>query len=332
MSRVLTVNIVGSDNGAGLSRDARLLCDTLRIAGVRVKWSKRYTPREAMTLLQRGGALEWWLPRFDVNVFLERFHPAWFPFARQNVLIPNPEWFMEEQLAQLSGIDVVFCKTQHAVGVFNGLGKTTRWVGFTSSDHFNGILAASQPVRALHLAGRSIDKGTDLVVAAWRLHPEWPALTVVQRPHVGKFKLDITPAPNIRFLTHRLEDEQILALQRGHALHVLPSEVEGYGQTIVEAMGVGAVVVTTNAPPMNELVTRERGVLVAVGPGTPTRLGVRVQADMSALEAAIAQALAWPAEVRTVVGMAAREWFTQNDARFRSEFVQAVNALDGQDV
>lgn len=281
-------------------------------------------------LLQRRGALEWWLPRFDVNVFLERFHPSWFPFARHNVLIPNPEWFMEEQMAHLPGIDVVFCKTQHAVEVFNRLGKTTRWVGFTSSDHFNGTVAASQPLRALHLAGRSIDKGTDVVVAVWRLHPEWPALTVVQRPHVGKFGLDTTPAPNIRFLTHRLEDQEILALQRGHALHVLPSEVEGYGQTIVEALGVGAVVVTTDAPPMNELVTGERGVLVGVGPGTPMRLGVRVQADALALDSAIAQALSWPAETRTVIGMAAREWFTCNDARFRVEFVQAVKSLVGQ--
>lgn len=242
---------------------------------------------------------------------------------------------MEEQLAQLPGIDVVFCKMHHAVDVFNGLGKTTRWIGFTSSDHFNGTLAASQPVCALHLAGRSIDKGTDRVVAAWRLHPEWPALTVVQRPHVGKFELDTTPAPNIRFLTHSLEDEEILALQLGHALHVLPSEVEGYGQTIVEAMSVGAVVVTTDAPPMNELVTCERGVLVAVGPRTPMRLGFRIQADASvstasALEAAMTQVLAWPTEVRTAIGAAARAWFTRNDVRFRDDFVQVIKKLAGE--
>lgn len=328
MPRALTVNIVGSDNGAGLSRDASLLRRTLRSAGLHAKWSKRMTPRGLTVRLQQSGAFEWLLPRFDVNVFLERIHPSWFPFARHNVLIPNPEWFMEEQLAHLGGIDVVFCKTRHAVDVFNGLGKPTRWVGFTSSDHFDGTLAASHPVRALHLAGRSIDKGTDLVVATWRLHPEWPWLTVVQRPHVGNFTLDTTPATNIRFLTHRLEDEEILTLQRKHAVHVLPSEVEGYGQTIVEAMGVGAVVVTTNAPPMNELVTCTRGVLVAAGPGTPMRLGVRVQADALALESAITKVLAWTPEVRTATGAAAREWFARNDERFRADFVQAVKALE----
>lgn len=292
-------------------------------------WSKRYNPREFMTLLHRSEVLRSWLPRFDVNVFLERFQPGWFPFARRSVLIPNPEWFMEEQIAQLPGIDAVFCKTHHAVNSFNRLGVPTRWVGFTGEDRFEGTLAASRPVRALHLAGRSIDKGTAGVVALWRRHPEWPALTVVQRPHVGRFELDTTPASNIRFLTHRLEDAEIHALQRENALHVLPSEVEGYGQTIVEALGVGALVVTTDAPPMNELVTSQRGVLVAVGPATPMRMGMRVEADAEALEAAIAQALTWPVAVRTAIGVAARNWFLINDARFRTEFATAVRELVG---
>ena len=283
-----------------------------------------------MMLLQRRGALEWWLPRFDVNVFLERFHPSWFPFARHNVLIPNPEWFMEEQMAHLPGIDVVFCKTHHAVDAFSALGVRTLWVGFTSEDKFNGELAARQPLRALHIAGRSIEKGTAGVVELWRRHSEWPALTVVQRPHVGALALDTTPAPNIRFLTHRLEDAEIRSLQCEHSVHVLPSEAEGYGQAIVEGMSAGALVVTSDAPPMNELIQADRGLLVRGSFGRQMRMVRRIHVDAVALEDAITQLLASTDEARTAMGMAAREWFTCNDKLFRVGFADAIRALDSK--
>jgi hypothetical protein len=43
---MLRVNIVSTDNGAGLSKDARLLVQVLQnTAGVRVGWSKSFHPR-----------------------------------------------------------------------------------------------------------------------------------------------------------------------------------------------------------------------------------------------------------------------------------------------
>lgn len=323
---VISVNIVGNDNGAGLSRDARLVLGALSAAGIQTTWSKSYMPRGLRRLFSLASA-DRLLPRYDVNLFLERFHPAWFPHAKRNLLVPNPEWFTDDLFPGLGGIDAVLCKSRQAGDIFRRLGKATRWIGFTSEDRSGGTIAASLPASALHLAGRSIYKGTDRLVAVWRRHPEWPMLTVVQRPHVGDLALDTRPAPNIRFLTERLDDAELLALQREHALHILPSEVEGYGQVLAEGMSVGAVIVTTDAAPMNELVTSERGVLVGTGPAEPMRLGLRAVVDPLALERAIADVLAWPDTRRYSMGMAARHWFVENDRRFREELPIVIRSL-----
>lgn len=313
------VNVVCIDNGAGLSRDARLVLSALADAGVNATWSKSHVPKGLRKMLGTGSSWQRFIPRFDVNLFLERFDRRWFPHARCNVLVPNPEWFMEPMHQDLPGIDLVLGKSRQAVEIFSELGKKAQWIGFSGVDQHGGELAAAaQPLRALHLAGRSIFKGTDRVVALWRKHPEWPQLTVVQRPHVGPLQLDTTPASNIRFLTERLRDDEIVQLQRRHAIHILPSEVEGYGQTLIEGLSVGAVVVTTDAAPMNELVQSGRGALVSAHPMERMQLGLRVQADEAVLEAVVGDALSWSVDRRVQVGAAARRWYVDNDVRFRT--------------
>ena len=312
------VNVVCNDNGAGLSRDARLVLSALAAAGLKATWSRTHIPKGLRKVLGAGAAWQWLVPRFDVNLFLERFDRRWFPHARCNVLVPNPEWFMPHMHEDLPGIDVVLGKSQQAVEIFSALGKQARWLGFSGVDQHGGELAAAKPLQVLHLAGRSIFKGTERVVALWRKHPQWPQLTVVQRPHIGPLQLDTSAAPNIRFLTHRLTDAEIVGLQRGYPVHVLPSEVEGYGQTLIEGLSVGAVVVTTDAPPMNELVQPDRGALVRANPMERMQLGVRIQADEIDLEAVVRDVLSWSTERRTEVGAAARRWYVANDARFRA--------------
>ena len=45
-------------------------------------------------------------------------------------------------------------------------------------------------------------------------------------------------------------------------IHITPSLIEGFGHYINEARIVGATILTSNYPPMNELVNKECGVLV----------------------------------------------------------------------
>jgi glycosyltransferase involved in cell wall biosynthesis len=320
----LGVNVIAQDNGAGLSVDANLIIETARAAGIAMRWTRALEAPTALRALRKAGLLRFTPKPFAMNLFLEKFDPTFFPLAFRNVLIPNPEWFPMNQLENLSGIDLVLCKSRHAEVGFQELGHRVRYVGFTGRDRWAGQSAASQPMRALHVAGRSAWKGTTALLEVWRRHPEWPELTVVQRPSADNPVVDTTQSDNIRLVTARISEEELIQLQRSHPLFILPSEVEGYGQTLAEGMSVGAVVVTTDGAPMNEIVSVGRGALVPVSSQQPMRFGTRYLIETAALESTIASVMTWSVDHRVAIGTAARAWFTENDRRFRTAFPQAI--------
>ncbi len=175
------------------------------------------------------------------------------------------------------------------------------------------------PIRCLHLSGQSAVKGTEAVVEAWSRHPEWPELTVVRRArrYGGEEAPPLPPLPNVRYETDYVPDEQLRQLQNDCEIHVIPSQAEGYGHVIGEAMSCGAVVVTTDAPPMNELVTLDRGVLIRVARSEPMRRSMRNYIDVADLEAKLNHVFAMSPERRAELGRKARAWYEAQDQRFQ---------------
>jgi glycosyltransferase involved in cell wall biosynthesis len=119
----------------------------------------------------------------------------------------------------------------------------------------------------------------------------------------------------------------LAGLQRSHAIHLCPSESEGFGHTIVEGLSAGAVVVTVDAPPMNELVTPETGILLGWDRSEPMRASTRYFANPAGLDRAVASAVTLPAELRMRLGSAARERFLEIDREFRQAFARAVGEV-----
>jgi glycosyltransferase involved in cell wall biosynthesis len=113
-----------------------------------------------------------------------------------------------------------------------------------------------------------------------------------------------------------LTDNQLRALQNASEVHVQPSQAEGYGHVIGEGMSCGAVVVTTDAPPMNELVGMDRGVLVRVDRSEPMRRGVRNFVDPVDLERKLSAVFAMSPSERETLGRAARAWYEAQHQRF----------------
>ena len=107
-------------------------------------------------------------------------------------------------------------------------------------------------------------KNTAPVVEAWLRHPEWPNLTVVSHRSEHQYLAEeCRKARNIKFITDWLSDEDRRWLRNIHGVHICPSEMEGFGHYINEARSVKALVIGSNASPMNELVQEnENGILI----------------------------------------------------------------------
>lgn len=330
------INLIGWDNGRGLSHDLRLLRETLESQGNEVHITsvgpkrRRWTPRALWIRLrlmwqslQRGDGVRW---KFDANIMLEHVQPAYFSSAHRNFFIPNPEWLSRRDERHLHRFDAVLAKTRVAATTFHARGIPTRYIGFRSTDCL--IPETPRQPHFLHLAGASRMKGTKRLLEVWRRHPEWPPLLVLQSPQTAQ-GMPMTPErDNVQHRIATLCDiEDIRQLQNSHLFHLCLSEAEGWGHYIAEAMSCGAVTITCDAPPMNELVRPERGLLVAASPVGNLNAATRYHFDEVALEAMIERVRSMDPIECNALGAAARTWFETNQQRFGGLLQDALQPL-----
>ena len=297
--------IVARDNGSGLTRDAQIFRSALENAGHSVglvEYDSNPPNR----------------PQADVALFLELFTPRWSRCAHQLTLVPNQEWFPEQDIPSLSLIDIVLCKTRYAEQVMRGLGAHTEYMSMTSEDRSApplGKWALLQKSYCLHIAGKSEFKGTRAVLEAWGEHPEWPQLVLLSRVH----EIQGEPPSNVK-IAAQVNDKELRAMQNGAFLHIQPSEVEGFGHVIAEALSTGIPTITTDAPPMNEMITPGRGYLVPYDSVHRRCMGERFETTGELLTPVIEEALNDPdAQTRGRMG---REWWEFNDAFFKRRITE----------
>lgn len=318
---MIHVNIVCHRSAYGLAKDAQLLADALGAAGFRVTESElQGLPplarlRRKLQSTLRGG------PIYDVNIFSEIAAADLFKLARKNVLIPNPEFLREDTARHLSSFDAIFCKTREALELFSEMGLPAVYTGFSTPSQAHPP-AQKSFTTFFHAGGAYGIKGTGALTELWRRHPEWPRLTVTDTSGQPRPSLD-----NLEIIRSYLPAPAFRALQNAHGVHLCLSKMEGFGHYIVEPMSMGSVVLTTDAPPMNELVTPERGFLAATASQRPHHYGTRYQVDAASLEAAIQRIVSTPASALAGMGQRARSWFEQNDRSFRRRLPEAVRQL-----
>lgn len=315
----MTVRVISRDNGVGLSRDLQLVAGVLRDAGIKVETMGFGSDKLINALRQHWLRLRTSRDKIDTQMFLERIYPRCLPLATRNLLIPNPEWTTVESQPLLARFDRILCKTRHAQAIFGALGCATAYIGFTSEDHFAPDVTRENTF--FHLAGRSSAKGTQVLLAAWRRHPEWPSLTVVQS---AKTAAVATSEANIEHVSSHVDEASLRRMQNRHRFHLCPSEAEGFGHYLMEGLGVGAIVITTDGAPMNELVTPERGLLIPPARVGTLNLAPRYFVDIAGIEAAVETALRLTPAQRAAMSAAARRLFLDNDLAFRQRLVAVL--------
>ena len=123
--------------------------------------------------------------------------------------------------------------------------------------------------------------------------------------------------PNVTLIREHLPTQALREIQNSHGVHLCPSRAEGWGHYIHEAQSCGAMVVTTDAPPMNEFVTQRDGYLVAWERKEKRKLGDLFFVRQSALEQSIADILVRHDDEKAETGRRARIRYEATAADFR---------------
>ncbi|ORY30675.1 hypothetical protein BCR33DRAFT_841603 [Rhizoclosmatium globosum] len=178
--------------------------------------------------------------------------------------------------------------------------------------------------RFYHAYGKSGRKNTDDLLHCWYGHPKWPKLTVVGHhppwEFVRKHYRGMKHLPkNIEILSS-VSIQKLRELQLSHGVHLCPSQQEGYGHYINEARALGALVMTTDYPPMNEFVEDGiSGILMNHEPPYPeSHQGLQqyfvspVRVATDSICAAVEKVLKMSLDERRQMGIRAREAYERD--------------------
>ncbi|KAE9094179.1 hypothetical protein PF010_g17206 [Phytophthora fragariae] len=217
--------------------------------------------------------------------------PDW-PVTKPFYLMPNIEMY-ELESAHYWRADVILCKTALCARYLRkwfrqeGNPRATRVVytrhtttnlALTLKSELSTSEAAAlaaknfSDVSFLHTAGKSMQKGTRQVLDCWLSQPEFPPLDfyVDRELYDGAFndyEERIRDSGNVRLHTGGLSAEAFGRVIAQGRYFLCPSMMEGYGHYINQARSANAFIITTDAAPMNELITPSSGALVRARTG-----------------------------------------------------------------
>lgn len=311
------LRLVGWSNGAGIERNLQLVEEVARTVGIETYSTS--VPKDGR-LGRYSAILGRIVRKVDIQLALEHLSHRMLASAKRTWLVPNAEWFEPDWRPLVGKIDRFLVKSKHAVDIFSEIGgRTVHYVGWTTIDRRIQRAIKLDWQHPLHVAGRSRQKGTAELIELWRRRPDLPLLTIVAREGIDDPRL-----PNVKFIAERLSENQLVSLLNTHRLHLCPSNAEGFGHTLGEGLSVGAVVLTTDAAPMNELVDDVCGVTVPARRSRAMGLDRWHALDSDGLEVGVEQLLSLGAEEREQKSESARRRWEEYDGAFRNRLAEQL--------
>jgi hypothetical protein len=287
------------------------------------------------------------MPPSVIDIYLERhpvdkkYYPDFHAPKEKTIwMMQNVEFFDRHELDNPS-VGVMMVKNRIGLKKVleyrhrHQLSYSVFYTKHTSRDLYQPVVKRDW-TSFLHLAGWSPFKNTRVILQAWALHPEWPQLVIrvikadlcewIEEQFGAK---DSWRLQNVDYACGSVPAEEKDRLQNQIGLHLCPSETEGFGHYINEARSVGALILTSNVPPMNELVDEKSGVFV----GEPhvwwwqTKGDLFMplaQVDVADIERGVEQILLLSIEERQRMGRRSRAKFLED----RAYFLNAMTALE----
>ncbi len=249
-------NIISNlTNGVGLERDYQALKPELERRGHTV-------------MGVQFNAKPFRIEPADVNIFDEVVNPEAFSAAPQQWVMPHPEWWFAGW--EKHWFDKVLAKTHDCERIFRTkVGDRCQYLGWAARDLYQPSVARER--RFLHVCGKSQMKNTEAVIQGCRL--AGVKLTVIGE-HAGARK--------------RVSEQELAVAMNSHFCQVMPSEYEGYGHVLHEALSTGQIIITTDAPPMNEI---SPAVLVPCVRAVPHHAATLFKVSAAGVERAVRQVL-----------------------------------------
>ncbi len=178
------------------------------------------------------------------------------------------DYYTEDTLSLFKIYDFLICNTHRHLQAMQSHPQAyyLKWCVDTDLYKIDEKKRNNHEITFFHSVGMSKRKGTDILVDAFLdshlcekskliIHTQIPIQNVCKYnvAHLKKYNIDVVEktvgAPGL----YSLGD-----------IYVYPTRLDGLGLTIYEAMSSGMPVITTDYPPMNEVITDEVGALIKV--------------------------------------------------------------------
>lgn len=322
-----------SKTGFGLRKDARILRDALIHLGCEADIVE-IPPSEVRFGGVRGMLIKI-LKAFNVLFFYKTIQDILFREkntiglhlesifyenlyrAEHHILIPNQEWFEISHIALLPYIKEVWVKTKFAQGIYEQYKRPVQYIGFCSMLEEYDATAVKRRDYFFSRTGMSEYRGADNIINVWAHHPEWPPLKLVIHPS----RRPLVKPDNVEFLDIFPRVEDFVQFASSSLFHIYATETEGFGHSILEAMGYGSVIMVTDAPPMNEIANESCALMLTAEYCGQKSIAPRFSVVPSALVMAVERAMQMDEESVTNMGKAAR----QRMQDFKQEFYSSLN-------
>lgn len=268
------IAIILKEKKGGIYVDAKVIKKIIGDRGIIITWNK---------LIPKN---------ITHKIVIEHLTPDIVKFSPKAKLIyiPNLEFLTDWDIKLASKADVILAKNEQTNRFLKSKFTNTIYSKFTS------LCAESKAQKdfnmVAHFAGSSFLKGTDLLVDYWlkndgflKINPKL-ILIITFNPQNNKYmnfwkKLNPKVKKSIRgrplkcenvhniYMVKRLNDLDYAYYREKAGFYICPSLMEGFGHYINEGRCNSSVTITTNAPPMNELIRDPRR-LIKVSKSTPS--------------------------------------------------------------